>query len=121
MVSIPLSFFLGFLCVVWVRLMHYVYVGLSLATVTIFIRSVFRVAELKGGFHSRLANDEVDFMVLEGAMIVLATLALTVLHPGFCFDGLWKQTKWSRVKAGDVDMAFLDAEGKVRGVGSLDS
>ncbi|GJP97234.1 hypothetical protein CBS115989_6515 [Aspergillus niger] len=95
--------------------------GLSLATVTIFIRSVFRVAELKGGFHSRLANDEVDFMVLEGAMIVLATLALTVLHPGFCFDGLWKQTKWSRVKAGDVDMAFLDAEGKVRGVGSLDS
>ena len=99
----------------------YVCVGLSLATVTIFIRSVFRVAELKGGFHSKLANDEVDFMVLEGAMIVLAALALTVLHPGFCFDGLWKQTKWSRVKAGDVDMAFLDAEGKVRGVGSLDS
>ncbi|PYH70661.1 RTA1 domain-containing protein [Aspergillus vadensis CBS 113365] len=70
--------------------------GLSLATITIFIRSVFRVAELKGGFHSKLANDEVKFMVLEGAMIVLATSALTVLHPGLCFGGLWKETKWSR-------------------------
>ncbi|GFN18516.1 hypothetical protein AtubIFM55763_008697 [Aspergillus tubingensis] len=86
--------------------------GLSLATITIFIRSVFRVAELKGGFHSKLANDEVDFMVLEGAMIVLATSAMTVMHPGFCFGGLWKQTKWSRVKQGSgrdgVDLAFLD-------------
>lgn len=71
--------------------------GLSLATITIFIRSVFRVAELKGGFHSKLANDEVEFMVLEGAMIVLATSAMTVMHPGFCFGGLWTQTaKWCR-------------------------
>ncbi|RAH55815.1 RTA1-domain-containing protein [Aspergillus piperis CBS 112811] len=75
--------------------------GLSLATITIFIRSVFRVSELKGGFHSKLANDEVKFMVLEGAMIVLATSAMTVFHPGFCFGALWKQTaKWSRVKQG---------------------
>ncbi|XRM40785.1 phospholipid-translocating ATPase rsb1 [Aspergillus tubingensis] len=91
--------------------------SLSLATITIFIRSVFRVAELKGGFHSKLANDEVDFMVLEGAMIVLATSAMTVMHPGFCFGGLWKETKWSRVNQGGVrdgvDLAFLDhREGK---------
>ncbi|OOF89857.1 hypothetical protein ASPCADRAFT_519604 [Aspergillus carbonarius ITEM 5010] len=65
------------------------------ATLAIFIRSVFRVAELKGGFHSALANDEVDFMILEGAMIVIAILSLTALHPGVCFDGLWDQTKWN--------------------------
>lgn len=45
-------------------------------------------------------------------MIVLATSAMTVMHPGFCFGGLWKQTKWSRVKQGSgrdgVDLAFLD-------------
>ncbi|KAJ5752226.1 RTA1-domain-containing protein [Penicillium odoratum] len=61
--------------------------GLALATVAIFTRSVFRVAELKGGFHSSLANNQVLFMVFEGAMIVIAILCLTILHPGVCFEG----------------------------------
>lgn len=30
-------------------------------------------------------------MVLEGVMIVLATLALTVLHPGVAFKGAWNE------------------------------
>jgi hypothetical protein len=74
---------------------YYVLTGLALATITIFIRSVFRMIELNGGFHSALANNEVDFMVLEGAMMVIAVLCLTALHPGVCFDGMWDQTKWS--------------------------
>ncbi|OOO05032.1 RTA-like protein [Aspergillus oryzae] len=47
-------------------------IGLAIATLTIFIRSIFRVAELNGGFSSDLANDEVAFMILEGAMMVIA-------------------------------------------------
>ncbi|KAJ5641544.1 hypothetical protein N7490_005544 [Penicillium lividum] len=47
---------------------------LALATLTIFIRSIFRVAELKGGFSSSLANNEVDLMVLE---IIATSLAAT--------------------------------------------
>ncbi|KAI9731475.1 MAG: hypothetical protein M1835_003523, partial [Candelina submexicana] len=43
-------------------------VALSLATLTIFVRSVFRVAELSQGFDGSLANDQVTFMILEGAM-----------------------------------------------------
>lgn len=68
--------------------------GLALATVTIFIRSVFRVAELKDGFDGELANDEVTFMVLEGAMIAITVVCLTVMHPGYCFGGCWGQTAW---------------------------
>lgn len=63
--------------------------GLSLATLTILIRSSFRVAELSGGFHGSLANNQATFMVLEGAMIAIASLCLTAVHPGVAFKGTW--------------------------------
>ncbi|CAI7572993.1 unnamed protein product [Penicillium glandicola] len=81
--------------------------GLALATLTIFIRSVFRVAELQSGFHSSLANNEVAFMILEGAMIVIALLCLTILHPGICFVGQWNNTKWSFRKSRDSEMSLI--------------
>jgi hypothetical protein len=36
-----------------------------------------------------LANNEVVFEVLEGPMIMVAVIALTVFHPGLCFGGMW--------------------------------
>jgi len=69
--------------------------GLALATLTIFTRSVFRVAELSGGFHGSLANNEVSFMILEGAMVTIACACLTLLHPGICFRGLWGNSDFS--------------------------
>ncbi|KFY71643.1 hypothetical protein V499_08177 [Pseudogymnoascus sp. VKM F-103] len=59
--------------------------GLTLATVCVFTRSVFRAAELSGGFAGHLANNEVSFMILDGAMIMIACGAFTLLHPGYCF------------------------------------
>ncbi|GIK00908.1 hypothetical protein Aspvir_004938 [Aspergillus viridinutans] len=73
-------------------------IGLTVATFAIFVRSIFRVAELREGFNGPLANDEVTFMILEGAMMVIATLCLTVLHPGYCFGGYWDQTSWKSIK-----------------------
>lgn len=66
-------------------------ISLGVATLTIFIRSVFRCAELSGGFNGSLANNEVTFMVLEGAMISVAVLALTISHPGLVWQGEWRQ------------------------------
>ncbi|KAM3065304.1 phospholipid-translocating ATPase rsb1 [Clarireedia jacksonii] len=66
--------------------------GLALATTTIFIRSTYRCIELSGGFHGTLfRSHEEEFMVLEGVMIVIATLALTVFHPGLAFKGAWNE------------------------------
>ncbi|KAJ5722870.1 RTA1 domain protein [Penicillium malachiteum] len=62
---------------------------LGLATVTIFIRSTFRVAELKGGFSSALANNQVDLMVLESSMVSIACICLTAGHPAFIIGGTW--------------------------------
>ncbi|KAL2823242.1 RTA1 like protein-domain-containing protein [Aspergillus cavernicola] len=56
--------------------------SLCLATLTVYTRSIFRVVELNGGFDSELANDEIAFMVLEGGMISITCLCLTVMHPG---------------------------------------
>ncbi|KFX97688.1 hypothetical protein O988_04730 [Pseudogymnoascus sp. VKM F-3808] len=64
---------------------------LATATVTIFVRSIFRAAELSEGFDGKLANDEVTFMILEGAMIVIACVCLTAFHPGVSFGGKWDQ------------------------------
>ena len=68
---------------------------MAIATVCIFIRCVFRVAELSGGFNGDFANNQASFMVLEGLMIVLATIAITAYHPGRCFQGRWASMDFS--------------------------
>ncbi|KAL4974922.1 RTA1 like protein-domain-containing protein [Aspergillus desertorum] len=69
--------------------------GFGLATLVIFVRSVYRCAELREGFQGELANDEVTFMILEAAMIAIAVIALTVFHPGVVWKGQWNEAVWS--------------------------
>ena len=66
-----------------------IYLGIGIALLAIYVRSCFRVAELQGGFQGELANDEITFMILEGAMIVIASTALTGVHPGIMFGKSW--------------------------------
>jgi hypothetical protein len=70
-------------------------VGVLLATLAILIRSVFRVAELREGFAGSLWNNETDFLVLDGAMIAIATVCLTAIHPGLAFGGIWQAADWN--------------------------
>jgi hypothetical protein len=63
--------------------------SLFAATILIFVRCIYRVAELWDGFSGHLANDEVTFMIFEGPMIILAVTAITVFHPGRVFGDLW--------------------------------
>ena len=72
--------------------------GLILATILVLIRSIFRVAELWGGFDGPLWNNETDFMILDGAMMAFATILLTALHPGLAFGGQWHAANWSLKK-----------------------
>lgn len=70
-------------------------IGLWTAAICIFIRSNYRLAELHAGFNSNIANNEKIFMVLEGPLIIIASTALAVLHPGFGFNGQWNDATWS--------------------------
>lgn len=70
--------------------------SLLLATVAILARSIFRAAELWEGFEGKLWNSETDFLILDGAMIALAVLLLSALHPGMAFGSeQWHAANWS--------------------------
>lgn len=90
--------------------------ALCVSTSTIFIRSVFRVAELSGGFHGPLANNQISFMILEGAMVCIACLCLTLLHPGLCFQGEWRAANFKfagkrpRLNGKDISKSDTDTE-----------
>lgn len=68
-------------------------VGLAIATVLIFIRSIYRIVELAGGFSGTVANNEASFMIFEGPMIIVAVALITYHHPGRVFGDLWVSAK----------------------------
>ncbi|KAK0101215.1 hypothetical protein ONS95_012803 [Cadophora gregata] len=78
-------------------------VSLAFATLCLFVRTVFRSVELSEGFSGRLANSEVQFMVLDGVMVILASTALTVMHPGFAFGNKWAVGKFKFRKEKTVE------------------
>jgi hypothetical protein len=80
-------------------------VALLVATLAILARSIFRAMELWGGFEGELWNNETEFLILDGAMIALAVLLLSVLHPGPAFGAEWHAANWSlRSKKGSKNV-----------------
>lgn len=81
------------------------------AFVGIFVRCVYRIPELTGGWRSELMRNEPEFIVLEGVMIVIAVGALTIFHPGYCFPALGNtigKNKANRPKSvGDSDVEMV--------------
>ncbi|KAG9772072.1 hypothetical protein KCU88_g6220, partial [Aureobasidium melanogenum] len=67
--------------------------GVFTAWITIFIRCVYRIIEMAGGWRNSIMRNETDFIVLEGVMLVLATFMQTFFHPGYCFPRL--SSRWS--------------------------
>ncbi|EXJ56921.1 hypothetical protein A1O7_07265 [Cladophialophora yegresii CBS 114405] len=65
-------------------------IAIAVAVLTILVRSVYRLAELQQGFDGKLANNELEFMILEGPMIFVAVGLLTAYHPGWVIGAkLW--------------------------------
>ncbi|KAF8990477.1 RTA1-domain-containing protein [Cyathus striatus] len=61
--------------------------GLAFSTTCLFIRAVYRTAELVNGWSGRIISTEVYFNVLDGAMVILAIYTLNFAHPGFLLRG----------------------------------
>ncbi|KAI4711741.1 hypothetical protein J4E89_003183 [Alternaria sp. Ai002NY15] len=71
------------------------------AYTAIFVRCVYRIPELLGGWGGELMRNEIEFIILEGAMIAITVAAQTVFHPGLCFPALGNTMgKQKYVKAG---------------------
>ncbi|KAH9222318.1 RTA1 like protein-domain-containing protein [Leptodontidium sp. 2 PMI_412] len=74
--------------------------SILLATSCLFVRTVFRSVELSEGFSGKPANNETQFMVLDGVMVILASLCLTFMHPGI---GIGKEA-WQQARD-DIETA----------------
>lgn len=86
--------------------------ALALATVCIFWRSVYRVAELSGGWDGPLMGDQGMFIGFEGVLIAVACLGLNVFHPSFCFremmegeGGIGAKRKARKLKEKEAEVA----------------
>lgn len=78
--------------------------ALLISTLLILIRSTYRVIELQGGFGGSIANNEPSFMILEGPMIIIAVLLVTICHPGLVLKDAWQTASFSfRSNKGNVD------------------
>ena len=70
-------------------------VALAFATLCIFTRCVYRVAELSEGWNGHLIKTQKYFIGLEGAIVGAAVLALNLFHPGLCFrEGYEARFRW---------------------------
>ncbi|KAI5367330.1 Putative RTA-like protein [Septoria linicola] len=67
---------------------HYYLGCTSVAFLAIFIRSVYRLPEMAGGWGNPLMQNEKEFLILDGGMIALAALLMTVAHPGIFFPAM---------------------------------
>lgn len=57
--------------------------AITLAVLAIYIRCVYRVAELAEGWDGFLIQHEPYVLALDGLMVLLSVIFLTIIHPGF--------------------------------------
>ncbi|GMG10674.1 unnamed protein product [Aspergillus oryzae] len=81
--------------------------GLRQTGINIMIAGL--ASQLNGGFSSDLANDEVAFMILEGAMMVIACACMSAFHPGYSLVGDWKELVSPSAKSRESDDLVLTA------------
>ncbi|KAL4926414.1 RTA1 domain-containing protein [Aspergillus undulatus] len=75
------------------RSIHLILFGEIFAYVTVLIRCIYRIPEMAGGWGNPLMQKENEFLVLDGMMIALGVLSLTVFHPSFFLPSLRKGVK----------------------------
>ena len=83
---------------------------LSLATLCIFTRCVFRIAELSEGYSGTLLKQEGLFIGLEGVLVVVATFALAIGHPGLVFRSGRSKAAAPRKESGSNSSSASDLE-----------
>ncbi|KAJ7112088.1 RTA1-like protein [Mycena epipterygia] len=76
--------------------------ALTFSTTVLFIRSVYRIIELSGGWEGRVIHTEVYFNVLDGGMVVLAIFTLNFAHPGLLLQPAPAKTEKMELESGEI-------------------
>ncbi|KAI0601495.1 RTA1 like protein-domain-containing protein [Biscogniauxia sp. FL1348] len=69
----------------------------SVATILLILRTAYRIVEVAEGFESSIAQDETLFLVLDGTMVLIATVLLLAFFPARAFGQSWSQTSTRRL------------------------
>jgi hypothetical protein len=85
--------------------------ALTIATICIFWRSVFRVAELSRGWDGPLMKRQDLFIGFEGVMIIVACVVLNVFHPSIFFGSMMDGKSPS--KTGEKSGSVSDGKGEI--------
>ena len=75
------------------RQFQLVCIAMTIAYVTILVRCIYRIHEMAGGWGNPRMRDETLFLILDGMMVAIAALALTLAHPGCMFAPMRKGRK----------------------------
>jgi hypothetical protein len=94
-----------------------IFTAIGICTIAILIRCSFRVAELSKGFNGSIANNEVEFMVLDGMLMSIVIILLTVAHPGIILGPMW-QAGGFHLRKSKADKTS-EKEGSAQEVGSI--
>ncbi|KAJ6781978.1 hypothetical protein PWT90_01264 [Aphanocladium album] len=55
------------------------------AYMAIFIRCIYRIAEMAGGWGNHIMQDQPSFLVLDSSLVLVGSALLTIFHPGIFF------------------------------------
>ncbi|EDO15177.1 hypothetical protein Kpol_1017p11 [Vanderwaltozyma polyspora DSM 70294] len=58
-----------------------------LSVICVFVRCIYRLVEFSSGFLGNISVHEWYFIALDGIMMLIATVSLTIFHPGLAFQG----------------------------------
>ncbi|KAL2069249.1 hypothetical protein VTL71DRAFT_15587 [Oculimacula yallundae] len=68
-------------------------VSFIVAFLAILTRCIYRIPEMAGGWKNPLMRNEVEFMILDGTMIAVACILMTVAFPGIYFPAMSGRSK----------------------------
>ncbi|GAM88480.1 hypothetical protein ANO11243_065130 [Dothideomycetidae sp. 11243] len=74
-----------------------------IAYVCVLIRCIYRLPEMAGGWGNPLMQDQAEFLVLDGLMVVSAVVLFTVFHPGWWFPPM--TSRWQNARRSDSEKA----------------
>lgn len=76
--------------------------AVSGAYLAVFIRCIYRIAEMAGGWGNKIMQDEPSFLVLDSTLVLITAFLLTFFHPGLLFPQMGTgYRKQHGVTAGD--------------------
>ncbi|KAF8312791.1 RTA1-domain-containing protein [Clavulina sp. PMI_390] len=70
--------------------------ALAFSSFVLFIRAIYRTAELSGGYQGHIIETQVYFNVFDAAMVVLSMYSINVFHPGWLLQ-YRDQDLWARL------------------------